>query len=121
MAPRRSLVTVLGYLAVVSTARCELEAASHKTPPAKSTTTAAHLEALSSYGVSLGTPIRGTGTGFPIDSGHRLQMVFKGEFRRSDGRVTPVSTAVDVEVQSEQEFLWTTFGPYAHPFTERGD
>src|SRR5438105_3771888 len=117
---KRSLVTLLACASVAWATHCAaLTDSSH--PVAQPTRIGtAHLDALSSYSATLGTPIRGFGAGFPEGDG-RLQLVFNGTFRRDDGQVMPVHTAVDVKVESGNQFLWDTFGPYGHPFTTRGD
>jgi hypothetical protein len=81
-----------------------------------------HLEALSLYSASLGTPIRGHGSNFPLRvTDGRLQLIFRGTFTRIDGRTTPVNTAVDVRTQSGNTLVWDQLGPYSHPFTKRGE
>lgn len=118
MACGRSITMPLAWIVFQVTVSCGFDnpsdGSTSQRPP--------HLEALSLYSASLGTPIQGHGSGFPVRaSAGRLQLVFRGNFVRIDGRTMPVNTAVNVRSQSGNTLVWDQLGPYGHPFTQRGE
>src|SRR4051812_9437996 len=115
MARTRTLISVLACVTLTCAAACSSLVGPQQTsvPIARGK---AHLEALSTYSATMGTTIFGYGSSLPQDDS-RLQLVFQGSFTRDDGRVTPVSTTVNVKVRSGSEFVWEDFGPFSHPFT----
>src|SRR5689334_4023699 len=98
MPSRRLFIVLLVCSAALRTDGC---ASLQRDPPApKAGSRTPHLDALSVYSASLGTSIFGHGSNFPQRDNARLELVFRGTFHREDGQMMPVSTSVDVKVQS---------------------
>src|SRR5262249_5335911 len=75
-----------------------------------------HLLALSAYSASLGTSIDAFIANPPPATAKKIELVFDGTFKRSDGSVTPVSMTQPTGRTEAGAVRWTSFGPFANPF-----
>lgn len=81
--------------------------------------TAPHVVALSTYAASLGTPIDAIIANPPAATTTKMELVFRGTFKHPDGRTEPVDMAQTVNRADAGAVRWTSFGPFANPFTPK--
>jgi hypothetical protein len=96
-------------------------AASEGQDPATLSTSKPHLLALSTYSASLGTPIDAYIANPAPSTTTKMELVFAGTFTHTDGRKEPVNMAQDVTATAAGSVRWTSFGPFANPFTKIPD
>jgi len=73
-----------------------------------------NVEALSTYGASVGTVVEVYGTDFR--AGARHELVFSGQFDGADGSTEPVSFTSEAAYRQPGVLRWGGFGPYDMPF-----
>jgi hypothetical protein len=115
MVPRQIQRCLGGLLAIATAGACSM--GSSETSESDLTAGKAHLLALSTYSASLGTPIDAYIANPPDATARKFELVFDGTFTRSDGaeeKVTLAQAAIRTEAGA---IRWTTFGPFANPFT----
>ncbi len=82
--------------------------------------TAPHVLALSTYGASVGTLVEVYGENFGAIDGSVANLLFEGHFLHNDGTVETVSSIQDARIVDKSTMRWTSYGPYANPFTTSG-
>jgi hypothetical protein len=78
-----------------------------------------HLLALSKYEASLGTPIDAFIANPPDATVQKIELVFDGVFKRSNGVEEKVALTQPTTRTEAGATRWTTFGPFANPFTPK--
>lgn len=82
--------------------------------------TSPHVLAMSAYGASVGTLVEVYGENFVGGDRAVANLLFEGHFLYNDGTVEPVNTIQDARIIDASTLRWTSYGPYANPFTPDG-
>ncbi len=117
MQGRLSLVrSTLGLLLVLGGHGC----ASNDSEEIAAEEVSAHVLALSTYEASLSTMVEVYGH-FPETALGHTRLVFNGTFTNDRGQTNPVDLEVTPRRVDNGTLRWTSFGPYAIPFSASGD
>lgn len=116
---KRSVELTLGIIASLGLACGEQADELQSTTPTPEAQ--AKVFALSTYSASVGTMVEAYGTDFPRTVDGRTQLRFVGTFRSASGSNESVDMTVDVRRVDAGTLRWTSFGPYANPFSHAGE
>lgn len=112
----------LGHLSATLLVAGTLSCGTGEPPPSEPKLSPPSVLALSTYASSLGSPIDVHGTSFPALDEAKTTLHFSGTFTPANGG--PAET-VDLEVEPRRvdasTLRWTSFGPYANPFSAQGN